>query len=171
MIPGRLTGGAEEAVGLCFWLADTPALQQRGLMGVTDLGGADGMLFVFDGPTTAAFYMWQTPLPLSVSFFDADGRLVDGAEMAPCLDESPGSCERYHSEVPYVMALEVVSGSWRELLVPGAVLTVEWPACDGMVPTDAGLKRGGRCEGVVVGAPPASTPAQHSHDERRTQRS
>lgn len=132
-------------------------------MGVTDLGGADGMLFVFDEPTLAAFYMWQTPLALTVAFFDEAGRLVDGAEMDPCLDETPDDCERYRSEVPYVLALEVPLGEFSDLLVRGAVLTVCVPVRDERVSKEAGKEareeRGGRCEGVVVGAPPASTPA------------
>lgn len=130
-VPGHLTGGADEAVDLCLWLADAPALHQRGLMGVTDLGNADGMLFVFDAPTSAEFYMWQTPLPLSIAFFDESGRLVDGADMTPCLDDDPDGCQRYRSELPYVMALEVGLGSLAEHLTRGARLTVDLSATEG----------------------------------------
>ena len=40
-------------------------------MEVTDLQGYDGMLFKFSSDYTGAFYMKDTPLPLSIAFFDA----------------------------------------------------------------------------------------------------
>src|SRR4051794_21394597 len=39
------------------WVADSAGGRQRGLMGVTDLGDAQGMVFVFPDDTTAAFWM------------------------------------------------------------------------------------------------------------------
>ena len=47
----------------------------QGLMGVTDLSGADGMVFRWDEPTSGAFWMRDTPSPLSIAFY-ARGRLV-----------------------------------------------------------------------------------------------
>ena len=58
-------------------------------MGVTDMGGADGMVFLFDEPSTSAFWMRDTPMPLSIAFFDADGSFVSAADMEPCLDGAP----------------------------------------------------------------------------------
>ncbi len=45
----------------------------RGLMGVTDLGEAAGMVFRFDEPIDGSFYMFQTPTPLSIAWFAPDG--------------------------------------------------------------------------------------------------
>ena len=64
-------------------------------MGVTDLGDADGMLFVFDAEGVHRFYMWQTPMPLDIAFFAADGTFVGSAEMEPCLEPTAAACERY----------------------------------------------------------------------------
>ena len=60
---------------LCLWLAASGDERELGLMYVTDLGGPDGMVFRYDSPTTAAFWMKNTVMPLSISFFDAGGRI------------------------------------------------------------------------------------------------
>src|SRR5688572_20419111 len=53
------------ACELCLWLADTPELRSRGLMGVTDFDGADGMLFRYPSLTSTTFWMKDTVMPLS----------------------------------------------------------------------------------------------------------
>ncbi len=62
----------------------------RGLMGVTDLGDAAGMVFEFDEPIVGSFYMFQTPTPLSIAWFAPGGDHVGSADMAPCLDTRRG---------------------------------------------------------------------------------
>ncbi|MEA3502816.1 MAG: DUF192 domain-containing protein, partial [Actinomycetota bacterium] len=54
-------------------VADTQALRAQGLMGVTDLGGLDGMLFVFQETTDGGFWMKDTLIALDIAFFDAGG--------------------------------------------------------------------------------------------------
>lgn len=98
---------ADRTVGLTVWLAATPEQWNRGLMGVTDLGAADGMLFVFHRPAIYRFYMWQTPMPLDIAFIDDSGAVVGWTEMEPCLDASADQCERYAPTTPYLSALEV----------------------------------------------------------------
>ena len=92
----------------CGILAETPAQQSRGLQTRTDLGGYDGMLFVFPSDTTVTFYMRNTPLPLSIAWFDSAGRFVSSADMIPCADR-PG-CPTYAAERAYRYALEVPRG-------------------------------------------------------------
>ena len=95
-------------------IADTPAARQRGLMGVTDfaaLGGYAAMAFVFDGDTTGAFWMRETPLRLRITFVAASGTVVSWTDMVPCLPPTPsGDCERYHPAGPYRIAIEHPSG-------------------------------------------------------------
>ena len=67
----------DRVVGLDVWFAGEPAQWHQGLQAVTDLGGADGMLFVFDSAAEHRFYMWQTPMPLDIYFFDAERHFVD----------------------------------------------------------------------------------------------
>ena len=50
------------------------------------LGGYDGMLFVFDQDEQVGFWMRNTPMPLSIAYFDGDGRFVSASDMAPCAD-------------------------------------------------------------------------------------
>lgn len=92
----------------CALLADTGAQQQRGLMNRTDLADHDGMLFRFHADTTTGFYMKDTPMPLSIAWFDAEGRFVSSAEMEPCLERA--DCPTYQAARPYRFALEVGRG-------------------------------------------------------------
>ncbi len=41
------------------------------------------MLFEFDSEGAYRFYMWQTPMPLDIYFFDAGGGFVGMSEMDP----------------------------------------------------------------------------------------
>ena len=129
--PGRapLAGYTETAFRIapgpglthCALLADTEAKRQRGLMGRRDLAGYDGMLFVFTTDTTETFYMRNTPLPLSIAWFDASGRFVSSTDMVPCLDRR--DCPTYGAARPYRFALEVPRGGLGGLGVgPGATL-------------------------------------------------
>ena len=92
----------------CALLADTEAKRQRGLMGRRDLAGYDGMLFVFPTDTSRTFYMRNTPIPLSIAWFDANGRFLGGTDMTPCPDRV--GCPTYASPRAYRQALEVAKG-------------------------------------------------------------
>ncbi len=76
-------------------------------MNVTDLGSLDGMLFVFPEPTTAAFWMKDTLIPLDIAFFDGGGDLVDRLTMVPC-EADP--CPTYPAAGTYRFALEAPAG-------------------------------------------------------------
>lgn len=104
-----ITGPDGEVAGWCVLLAATSEQRQRGLMEVTDLGGYAGMLFVWDADSSSGFYMRNTPMPLSIGWFDADGALVSTADMDPCADAE--SCPTYPSGGTYRFALEVPQGS------------------------------------------------------------
>jgi uncharacterized membrane protein (UPF0127 family) len=113
---------------LCLWLADTPDLRARGLMQVTDLEGADGMAFVYDEPSTGRFWMKDTLLPLSIAFYDADGRFLWDADMEPC--PPGGDCPSYPNEAPFQLAIEVPQGALASLaLVDGSIVVLGGP-CD-----------------------------------------
>jgi uncharacterized membrane protein (UPF0127 family) len=110
---GELTGfsfieatlGAER---LTLAVADEPALRSRGLMGVTDLGSVDGMLFTWGGEqVTSRFFMLNTLMPLTIAFFGDQGDLVDVVDMVPC-EEDP--CPTYGASGPYAYAVEFPAG-------------------------------------------------------------
>jgi len=100
--PVRLTAGATTRT-LHLWTACSAEEQARGLMGRRSLGGADGMLFVFDGARPRTFWMHDTPLALDMLFFDGTGRLTCCIEWAEPMTDTPRACpipSQYVVELP-----------------------------------------------------------------------
>lgn len=119
----RVEGSPASSAQRCALLADTPEQRERGLMGRTDLAGYDGMIFRFEADTTGSFWMKNTPLPLSIAWFDSSGAFVSAADMEPCLDQP--SCPTYGAGGPYRFALEVPKGALPTLGVgPGSRLVL-----------------------------------------------
>ena len=94
--------------GWCVLLAATSEQRRRGLMEVEDLGGYAGMLFVSSSERQSTFHMQNTPMPLSIAWFDDEGRFVSNADMDPCPDVL--GCPDYSSAAPARFALEVPGG-------------------------------------------------------------
>jgi uncharacterized membrane protein (UPF0127 family) len=88
-------------------VADDPTSRARGLMGRMHLGADQGMLFLFDGPSTDPFWMKDTLIPLSVAFFDDARRIIAIREMTPC---QSAHCRTYGAGAPYVGAIEANRG-------------------------------------------------------------
>lgn len=93
-------------------VADTPDLRPRGLMGVSDLGDLDGMVFVFEEEVAAAFTMRNTLIDLDIAFFDDDGVFVDRLEMIPCQAEP---CPLYAADSKFRYALEMPAGTMGDV--------------------------------------------------------
>ena len=68
-------------------VARTAEEQARGLMFRRAMGADEGMLFPFDPPRQASFWMKNTLIPLTAAFVADDGAIVNLADMKP-LDES-----------------------------------------------------------------------------------
>jgi uncharacterized membrane protein (UPF0127 family) len=97
-------------------------------MFVTDLGGADGMVFRYPGPTTGAFWMRNTVMPLSIAFFAADGSYLDAFDMEPCVADP---CATYPTPADFVDSIEVPQGALAGLgIEPGSTLVVHDLPCD-----------------------------------------
>lgn len=62
-------------------IADTPRSRERGLMQRTHLCADCGMLFVFEEAAKHGFWMKNTQLPLSIAFINAQGIIINIAEM------------------------------------------------------------------------------------------
>lgn len=134
--PGRepLPGFAEVAIsvapgdgsGLLAWclLAATDREQRgQGMIGVTDLQGYDGMAFVYAAEVQNPYHMQHVPMPLSIAWVGADGRVVDTADMDPCTAEDRADCPLYASDAPFDLAIEVPQGRLEELgITEGAVV-------------------------------------------------
>ena len=91
-------------------VADSTNERATGLMRRNDLGPYDGMLFVFDRPTSSAFTMSEVPVPLDIGWYDAAGRPVDRLLMQPCPDRSVSDCPVYSSRASYTYAVETLGG-------------------------------------------------------------
>jgi uncharacterized membrane protein (UPF0127 family) len=100
--------------------AETPNQRSQGLMGVTDLGGLDGMLFVFQSESNGGFWMKDTLIPLDIAFFDGAGVLVDELTMEPCTADP---CPSYRSRGSYRYAVEAPAGDLG-FVVPGSRLVI-----------------------------------------------
>ena len=109
----------------CALLAATEAAREQGLMGQHDLRGYDGMLFRFDEPTDAQFYMFHTLIPLSIAFFDETGGYVSQTDMPVCTADKPDACPTYAAAKRYVHALEVPKGALGRLGIgPGTTMSI-----------------------------------------------
>ena len=113
----------------CVWLATTEAERAQGLMSVTSLGGAHGMLFRFGTDQSSQFWMKDTVLPLSIAFFDEGGRFVSATDMDPCPAGS-STCPTFAAADLYADALEVEQGRLATLGIgEGASLDVTDQSC------------------------------------------
>jgi len=107
---------ADHTYELTVEVAETPEEQERGLMYRTHLDPDRGMVFIFSRPTDAGFWMKNTRIPLSIAFFDRNGRILRIMQMDPCElpPEKADECPVYYPRVVYIGALEVNQGWFRE---------------------------------------------------------
>ncbi|CAN5711820.1 DUF192 domain-containing protein [soil metagenome] len=85
-------------------VAFTPEQRQIGLMFRKAMPGHEGMLFVFEQPSTQCFWMKNTVLPLSAAFVADDGSIVNIVDMKPQTTDSHCSLK------PVRFVLEVNQG-------------------------------------------------------------
>ncbi|WP_052507479.1 DUF192 domain-containing protein [Desulfonatronovibrio magnus] len=88
----------------------TQAYTGQGLMYRTELPWNHGMLFVFEPPRTTAMWMHNTYIPLSVTFLDESGVILNIEDMEPM------SRELHYSQGMAAFAVEVNQG-WFEQVV------------------------------------------------------
>ena len=101
-------------------VARTHAEQAKGLMFRTAMGPDEGMLFPFDPPRPASFWMKNTVIPLDIVFIGPDGLVSNIAA-----DATPYSLDSIPSAGAAAAVLEINGGRAAELgIVPGA--RVKW---------------------------------------------
>lgn len=88
------------------WIAQTNAHRSQGLMFVEQLARDEGMLFLFERPQFASFWMKNTPLSLDIVFIGPDGTVVNVATHT-----RPHSLEPIESVAPVTSVLELVAGT------------------------------------------------------------
>lgn len=90
-------------------VAATPAQQEKGLMFATSLPDDGGMIFPYQPPQAASFWMKNTLIPLDIIFIGVGGKIVRITE-AKALDETP-----LPSGAPVIGVLEIRGGRSAEL--------------------------------------------------------
>ena len=99
-------------------VADNNSSRARGLMRRTALPPNGGMLFVFDEDAIHCMWMKNTYIPLSVAFLDAQGAIINIADMQPHSEES------HCASRPAVYALEMAQGWFAQRgIKPGMKLS------------------------------------------------
>jgi len=93
-----------DKIALPVEIADTPRQLTEGLQGRKELEG--GMLFIHPEETEVSYWMRGTELPLSIAFFNNDGKIIHIADMNPH-DETPVTPPE-----PVKYALEVKQGTF-----------------------------------------------------------
>lgn len=102
-------------------VARTDPEQARGLMFRSSLPDDGGMLFPFDTPRPAAFWMKDTDIPLDMLFVRADGSIARIAA-----ETVPQSLDTVESGEPVIAVLEIGGGRAAALgIVEGDKAT--WP--------------------------------------------
>lgn len=85
-------------------IADDAETRRVGLMHREWLAEDAGMLFIFERPVRAAFWMKDTLIPLSIAFIDEEGTVLDIQDMQPL------SLETHAPAQDYLYALETNAG-------------------------------------------------------------
>jgi uncharacterized membrane protein (UPF0127 family) len=110
-------------------VADTDDLRRRGLSGVKDLPGDEGMLFVVAEATNITMWMKGCYIPLDVLYFDSDNKLINFHRMTvPAAGTSDYALARYQSDKPAKYALELAGGMAEELGVKPEITTMSFSA-------------------------------------------
>jgi uncharacterized membrane protein (UPF0127 family) len=127
----HVSTAAGAAADWCALLAANEQQRARGLMGVHGLNGYAAMVFRYDAPSTNAFWMKDTKIPLTVAFFDAAGHFLNAHDMAPCPEGSADAdCPQYPPSAPFTTAVEVPRGQLDTIgVAPGAVISFPGGPC------------------------------------------
>ncbi len=107
-------------------VAATPEARAAGLMGRESLEPYDGMVFTWDQPVNASFWMKDTLIPLSIAFWDKHRKIVAIFDMDPCTADP---CPTYDPGVDILGAIEVAHGELaRRGVAVGDEVELAFPA-------------------------------------------
>ncbi|HVP18160.1 MAG TPA: DUF192 domain-containing protein [Spirochaetia bacterium] len=99
-------------------VARTESQREQGLMGRTRLGPSEGMIFLFDRDEHLEFWMKNTPLPLSIAFLSAEGKILEIRDMQPF------DLRTVRSRLSARYALEMNQGAFQKLGIADGDLVI-----------------------------------------------
>lgn len=102
--------GAGKSHHFAVELAQTPEQQAKGLMFRTELAPDAGMIFPFDPPRPASFWMKNTVIPLDMIFIERDGTIQHIAA-----NTVPYSIDPVASRGEVAAVLEIAGGRAEQL--------------------------------------------------------
>lgn len=115
-------------------IADDEAERAKGLMFRAGLGQFSGMLFVYDSPIVAAFWMKNTYIPLDMLFMDAKGtvtQIVENAEPRTTIPRLGGTGVKFVLEINGGLARKFGIGIGAVMRHPVVEQSVAvWPCRD-----------------------------------------
>lgn len=107
-------------------VADSEFERTKGLMGRTSLGERDGMLFVYDSPKVATFWMKDTYLDLDIIFISEYLRVMRISEADSGEGKSDSELDIHSSEDPCLYVVEVNQGLSSQFgIIPGTVVEID----------------------------------------------
>lgn len=93
-------------------IADSPEERERGLSNRDSLGGADGMLFVFQSPAQYQFWMKDTRIDLDIIWISPESRILGYSEAeAPPPNTPENELVKFLPPDAILYALEMPRGS------------------------------------------------------------
>ena len=120
-VPLTITTAAGKKLPFTVEVARTVEQQAQGMMNRQSLAPDRGMIFPYDPPVAASFWMKNTLIPLDMIFVRADGTIARIEANA-----APLSLDPVAAGEPVGAVLELAGGRSAELgITPGA--RVEWP--------------------------------------------
>ena len=86
----------------------------KGLMGSSEPGDDDGMIFVYEAPAILDFWMKNVEYDLDILFFDEKSNLVDHITMDAYQGESDDELKIYKPKSPAMYAVELKAGWYND---------------------------------------------------------
>lgn len=122
-LPDERVDAVLGGVELRLEVADEPAERAVGLMRRESVPPGTGMVFLYEEPVDARFYMYDVPVPLRAVFV-RDGRVVSSVVMPPCELDDPQACPTYGADGPFDTVVETAPETLPDVQ-PGDELVLE----------------------------------------------
>lgn len=97
-------------------IADDQCTMTKGLMNQPKML-REGMLFIYDTPQQAKFWMKNTLIPISVAFADSSGIILEVVDMAVPIDNEYPIYSSINHEIKYALELDLGKFDQKQIKV------------------------------------------------------